>query len=223
MRVSVIIPYTDNDVDLLPRAIRSVENQTVPPYEILPIYDKDWSGIPWARNTGFQLSAGDLILPLDCDDWIDKTYLEKTLPLMVDGVGIVSTDMVYFGELEGLIMKTPVRTYDSQLMENKITVCSLVRRKAIEQAGPWDDNLRGWEDWDMWLRILRLGWKHAVHHEALFHYRRHSAGMCGWANKNKKHLMKYLAEKHPGFMAIRDTGGIDPDGDGTFRKDWNNI
>lgn len=223
MRVSVIIPYTDKDANLLPRARASVDAQTHPPYEVIPVHDKEWKGIPWARNEGFRRSTGDLILPLDCDDWIDKTFLEKTIPLMTDGVGIVSTDMVYFEQLDGLVLKTPVRTYESQLMENKITVCSLVRRKAIEQAGPWDDNLRGWEDWDMWLRILMLGWKHAVCSETLFHYRRHSSGMCGWAHRNRTYLKTYMGQKHPGFTAIRETGGTDPDGDGTFRKDWNNI
>jgi glycosyltransferase involved in cell wall biosynthesis len=212
MKVSVIIPFTDRDTHLLKRAVKSVETQTVLPHEVIPVHDKEYRGIPWARNTGVDAASGDLILPLDCDDWIEPTYLEKTIPLMVDKVGIVSTQMVYFGELEGTIIRTWKRTYAEQLQGNNIPVCSLIRAEALRQAGPYDGNLRGWEDWDMWLRILKLGWTHDYVNEILFHYRLHSGGMNQWANENKATLKRYLGEKHPGFLSIRKNG-----------KEWNGI
>ena len=213
MLVSVIIPYTDRDSPLLPRAIASVEAQTVRDFEIVRVYDEHYEGIPWARNTGFARAKGKFILPLDCDDWIEPEYLEKTLAKMVGQVAIVSTDMRYFGENEGLIIKAEKRNYRQQLEQNKITVTSLVRALAIHQAGPWDHNLRGWEDWDMWLRILRdENWTHDVVNDTLFHYRLHKTGMNQWANDNKKMLMTYLAAKHPGFMHLRANG-----------KRWNEI
>jgi hypothetical protein len=145
-------------------------------------------------------------LPLDADDYIDPTYVEKTLAKMTPGVGIVSTQMVYHGNLEGTIVPIACENYYTELLSNAITVTSLVRTEAIRQAGPWDNNLRGWEDWDMWLRILKLGWRHEAVQEPLFHYRNHDSGMNSWANQNKKMLYKYLAEKHPGFAAIRARG-----------------
>ena len=207
MRVSVIIPFTDRDEALMERAVASVEAQTVKAFEIVTVYDKEYQGIPWARNTGFAKSTGDAILPLDCDDWIEPTYLEKTLPLMQNPkMGIVSTYMMYHGENEGMVIETCRRTYEAQLQENRITVTSLVRTEAIKQAGPWDHNLRGWEDWDMWLRILKLGWEHSCVPEVLFHYRLHRGGMNQWANENRWLLRKYLNDKHPGFMEIRKNG-----------------
>ena len=213
MKVSVIIPYTDRDVQLLDRALRSVNLQTYQgEVEVIPVFDKYYQGIAWARNTGIAQATGELILPLDCDDWIDVTYLKKTVPLMTEGVGIVSTHMVYFGDQEGTVIKTEARTYEEQLKSNNIPVCSLVRAKAIRQAGLYDHNLGGWEDWDMWLCILMLGWKHTFVNEVLFHYRRHSGGMNQWADDNKETLKRYLGEKHPGFMGIREKGEM-----------WNNI
>jgi glycosyltransferase involved in cell wall biosynthesis len=50
-------------------------------------------GLPAARNIAIAASTGDLILPLDADDKIDSRYLEKTVPKMTDGVGIVTTYM----------------------------------------------------------------------------------------------------------------------------------
>lgn len=168
-------------------------------------------GICGGRNEAFAISSGQFILPLDADDSIKPTYIEKTIALMQDPeVGIVSTWMRYseYGEKAGVITETKPQNYWSELQANNITVTSLVRREALVQAGPWDHNLRGWEDWDMWLRILKLGWKHAVVPETLFHYRLHNGGMNAWANQpeNKQRLYGYLYQKHPGFGELRKNG-----------------
>ena len=36
-------------------------------------------GLPGARNTGFRTARADLVLPLDCDDTIEPTYLAETV------------------------------------------------------------------------------------------------------------------------------------------------
>ena len=241
MRVSVIIPVK-NMVRTIERAINSVKNQTVPVHQIIIADDGsidgtfakclslgqavhhnpkgDW-GICGGRNKALEYASGDVILPLDADDWIEPTYLEKTLPLLTDNVGIVSTHMRYFGDREGTIVYTSKRTYEEQLKYNNITVTSLILRAALDKAGPYDNNLEGWEDWDMWLRILKLGYQHDFANEVLFHYHLSDQGMNAWANRNRAHLIKYLTAKHPGFMEIRKTGAWDADG--AFRNKWNEI
>jgi glycosyltransferase involved in cell wall biosynthesis len=228
IKISVIIPVK-NMAEFLGRAIDSVLNQSLPVQEIIVADDAStdnsvevaqsrgvkiiqntgpcW-GICGGRNAAFAASAGDFILPLDADDWIAPTYIEETTKLMTPEVGIVSTYFMYHGKNEGTILVGPEQTYESELQSNNITVCSLVRRECIEKAGPWDHNLRGWEDWDMWLRILKLGWQHAVVKKVLFHYRLHDTGMNTWANQpeNKAKLYGYLAAKHPGFAELRKTG-----------------
>lgn len=178
-------------------------------------------GICGGRNAALKYVTGEAVLPLDADDWIEPTYVEKTLAKLKDGVGIVSTQMRYFGDREGTIVRTHRRTYESQLKYNNITVTSLVLKEALDKAGEYDYNLRGWEDWDMWLRILKLGYTHDFVDEVLFHYHLSDQGMNGWANRNRAHLIKYLTAKHPGFMEIRKTGAVDEDG--VFRKEWNNL
>lgn len=223
MLVSAIIPVR-NMAQTLGRAIASVQAQTYPVFEIVVADDLSNDGSasvaadyglgvlrnpgaePWGicggRNAAFECSKGDLILPLDADDWIEPTYVEKTIQKMTDRVAIVSTEMIYHSEDErnGLVLPADPQTYASELKQNNITVTSLVRRKAIEQAGPWDHDLRGWEDWDMWLRILLLGWTHDVVREPLFHYRLNNSGMNAWADENKKRLIYYLRKKHMGFV-----------------------
>jgi len=227
MNVTAIIP-TRNMADMLDRAIRSVIAQThevadiivaddhstdhtlevCGDYGVMYLYNESeqpW-GICGGRNEAFKHVETDYVLPLDADDYIDPTYVEKTIAKMEPNVGIVSTEMIYHGKLEGMITPAWTQTYESELQANNITVTSLVRSQAILMAGPWDPNLRGWEDWDMWLRILKQGYKHDVVHEPLFHYRLNDTGMNNWADNNKKSLYKYLAVKHPGFAAIRAKG-----------------
>lgn len=230
--ISAIIPVRNMEKYIL-RAIESVKAQTVKVNEIIvaddgstdrtyeiakatgvdhvllnPYADRPW-GIVGGRNRAFKLTSGEFVLPLDADDWIEPTYVEKTLEKMVNPkVGIVSTQMVYHEQQEGQITPARKQVYWTELRANNITVTSLVRRKALEEAGEWDHNLRGWEDWDMWLRILKLGWEHDVVHEPLFHYRLNTSGMNAWANvhENKQRLYGYLLQKHPGFGVWRANG-----------------
>lgn len=231
MSVTAIVPVR-NMSNLLPRALDSLRKQTVPLAEIIVADDastenieeiaadygctyvrnpgpENW-GICGGRNEAFKHVKTEFTLPLDADDWIEPTYVEETLTLMANQrVGIVSTYFMYHEGREGTVMMGPPQTYATELEANNITVCSLVRTEAIRQAGPWDHNLRGWEDWDMWLRILKLGWKHRVVPEVLFHYRLHNSGMNAWANQpeNKQKLYGYLLSKHPDFGMIRSGGG----------------
>lgn len=249
MRVSAIIPVRNMESTLV-RAVDSLLNQTrrvdeiiiaddlstdntlavARHYDMFHLYapvitiqnpgTEPW-GICGGRNAALKYVTGDAVLPLDADDWIEPTYVEKTLAKLKDGVGIVSTQMRYFGDREGTIVKTWRRTYEAQLKYNNITVTSLVLKEALDKAGEYDYNLRGWEDWDMWLRILKLGYTHDYVDEVLFHYHLSDQGMNAWANRNRAHLIKYLTAKHPGFMEIRKTGALDEDG--VFRKEWNNL
>jgi len=223
--ISVIIP-TLNMASSLEVTLQSLNRQTMKPSEVIVAddlstdstpqicaqygvkvvanTDREHWGISGGRNAAFSVSSGQFILPLDADDWIEPTYLEKTIyGGMTDRrAGIASTQMVYHGQKEGQIVGIREETYETELRANRITVASLIRREALEQAGPWDINLKGWEDWDMWLRILKNGWKHAAINEPLFHYRLHNTGMNTWANQNRDFLIGYLSKKHPGFMGI---------------------
>jgi GT2 family glycosyltransferase len=164
--------------------------------------EEPW-GISGGRNEAFKFVETEFVLPLDGDDWIAATFLEKTLAKIQEKewIGIVSTLGIYHGEKEGELFGSGIdKTYEDELRENRISVCSLIRSKAVDAAGLWDTNLKAWEDWDMWLRILSLGWTHRVVKEPLLHYRLHHGGMNQWGQDNKEFLIQYMRKKYPGFM-----------------------
>jgi len=214
-KVSVVIPLY-NKAPYIGQCLGSVFAQTYRNIEVIVVDDgstddghvdaERWparvlripnSGPSFARNLGFENSTGDFILPLDADDWIDPTYLEKTVPLCADnGVGIVSTDMVRFGKVNDILPARPL-TIEEEKNANEIPCCSLIRREAFVQAGGYNSLSDGYEDWDLWIDILKRGWKHRVVNEPLFHYRVLGNSNNARADEKREELIKIIHELHP--------------------------
>jgi glycosyltransferase involved in cell wall biosynthesis len=155
------------------------------------------SGLATTRNNGIAMATGEFILPLDADDWIDRKFLEKTVPLMADPkVGVVSTYMQYEG-LDNNIIPTNVMTRDIEKRRNGIPVCSLVRLQAFQETPGYVNGLFGYEDWNFWIDILKRGWKHAVVKEPLFHYLRRSNSMCSTFKGKEDKLIEIMHSLHP--------------------------
>lgn len=177
------------------------EEQTAP-----TIISRENRGLSESRNEGFRMGDGEFILPLDSDDWIDPRYLELTVPKMADPqVGIVSTDMQYEG-----LLHTRVRpqgfTLAHEMRSNDLPICSLIRRKAFEQTPGYETlfvevagstKVLGYEDWNMWIDILKRGWTIAVVNEPLFHYRVKPVSMITQASTVHKGLVRLIHLLHP--------------------------
>jgi glycosyltransferase involved in cell wall biosynthesis len=180
-RVSVIMPCY-NQGQYLNQAIDSVFAQTDQNFEIIVINDGSTDGATVellqnyersqvtvlhtancgpsaARNTGIQQARGLYILPLDADDRIAPTFLEKTVPLLDNEphLGIVYTQAELFGDQTGRF-DLPTYSFPEILLGNMIFNTSLYRKADWEKAGGYNENMVwGWEDYDFWLSILELG------------------------------------------------------------------
>lgn len=212
-KVSVIVSHY-NKSEYLEECVRSVVNQTYENLELIVVDDgSDYLRVParWeklllrvghrgqsgARNAGVLNSTGDFILPLDADDWIDPTYLEKTVPLCTEnGVGVVSTGMQRFG-LQHEYLPAESQTIDSEKNYNNIPCCSLIKREAFLQTGGYNSRVDGYEDWNLWIDILKRGWKHAVINEPLFHYRVLGNAANARADERRQELIDTIHAIHP--------------------------
>jgi glycosyltransferase involved in cell wall biosynthesis len=189
--VSVIIPVY-NAAGTLLEAVLSVLEQTYKGFEVILVMDRgsvdestkvvsdigylirgpvrcyfvDHMTAAEARNYGADQSAGEFLLFLDADDKLDAEYLCKTVLAMQLGsdlnVGVVSTDMRYFGTANDY-----VRQKLSTPSSNDMPITSLVRREAFDSVKGFDKTML-WDDWDLWLRIIKAGWKVSFIHESLF-------------------------------------------------------
>lgn len=193
--VSVIMPCY-NDGAYIEEAIESVKMQTYENWELIVIDDgsddintvKIIDGIKderikilrtnhlkpaGARNYGIQHAAGKYILPVDSDDKIDPTYMEKAVHIIESDpeIGVVYCEADLFGEKTGK-WDLPAYSFDKMLLDNIVFVTALFYKEDWEKLGGFHTNMAsGMEDYDFWLGILGLDKKIYQIPEILFHYR----------------------------------------------------
>lgn len=203
--VSVIIPAY-NQGHFLGEAIQSVLEQTLSDFEILVIDDgstdntsqvaQSYSdkrlkyiyqqnrGLSGARNTGIRNSVGKYISYLDSDD----LFLAEKLALLTEelenkpDLAFVAGQAIPIDEKGRQVGKTfdtpPPEDTRNLLLGNPLHVGSvLLCRTWQERVGYFDENLRSYEDWDMWLRLARAGCKMGWVAKPVSLYRFHGAQM----------------------------------------------
>ena len=213
--VSVVIPLY-NKAPYIRECLASVFAQTYKNFEVIVANDSSTDGsekiaakypikllnisnrgVSAARNAAILNSIGEFILPLDADDWIDPQYLSKTLPLMQPEIGTVSTDMQRFGVNHQSYVPAVLCTAKQEYESNQIPACSLIRREAFLEVGGYNSTVDGYEDWNLWIDILKRGWKLAILNEPLFHYR--VLGNAGnfQADQKREELVRRIRSLHP--------------------------
>ena len=195
-RVSVIMPCY-NDGQYIEEALYSLRAQTYLNWELIVIDDgsdepetlrvlEQLEEMPYvrllhtnhvrpagARNAGIRAARGTYILPLDADDTIEPTYMEKAVRILNENpsVGVVYCRADLFGEQSGP-WYLPDYSLRAMLQDNIVFVTSMFRREDWERVGGFNTNMHaGREDYDFWLSILELDREVVQIPEVLFHYR----------------------------------------------------
>jgi glycosyltransferase involved in cell wall biosynthesis len=195
-RVSVIIPCFNLGL-YLSEAVESVLSQTFRDFEIIIVDDESTDlvtqqfpemyqhpmihiirnpynmGVASSRNIGIRHARGEFILPLDADDVIADTYLEKAIMLLDQrpDVGIVYCDAEFLGEKCGP-WELPLYSVTRMLAENLIFSAAFFRRSDWERSGGYCQAMSaGWEDWDFWLTLVASGVQVEKIPDTLFRYR----------------------------------------------------
>ncbi len=130
-------------------------------------------GLSSARNTGIAHSEGEYILPLDADDKIGSTYLEKAIARFEE---VPETKLVYCkAELFGKInCYWDLEDYDYEkfIWNNCIFCTAMFRRSDYDLTDGYNMNMvHGNEDWDFWLSLLKKNDVVYRIEEVLFYYR----------------------------------------------------
>ncbi len=227
--VSVVVPCY-KQAHFLEESLQSVLDQTYSNWECLIVNDgspdnteevaKRWcskderfsyiykenGGLSSARNTGIKLSKGLFILPLDSDDILHVNYLKKMVPELIDNseLAIVSCYRFFFyGDKSNIVYehKPKGSSYKNLLFENILMPSSLFRKKYWEEVGGYDENMKnGFEDWEFWIAITKLGYKYKIIEEFLFFYRKAERSMLIDTLKNHRiSNLEYVIEKHKEF------------------------
>jgi glycosyltransferase involved in cell wall biosynthesis len=137
-----------------------------------------------ARNLAIEASSGPLIAILDADDHWSPEYLASQVSLLDRSnaggdVGIVACDARFVdetGEVLGTYREQfsfPEQlTLGRLLAGNQIFISVLVPRLVLDQAGGFATETFASEDWDLWIRIVELGYRVVRNPEVLVTYRK---------------------------------------------------
>lgn len=198
-RVSVVIPFYDSQATIA-ETLASLDAQTFRDFDVTLVDDGSRSdaaraclealpptirvvrqanrGLPAARNAGIAASDGALVLPLDSDDLLAPTAIERLVAALdADPAADIAFSWTErFDEEQGLSQMAlhPVE----QLFVNEAPYCMLMPRTLVARAGGYDESMReGYEDWEFNIRLVGLGVRAAVVPEPLFRYRVRARGM----------------------------------------------
>jgi glycosyltransferase involved in cell wall biosynthesis/SAM-dependent methyltransferase len=126
-----------------------------------------------ARNLGVQESSSELIALLDQDDvWYDTHLEELVKPFQrrpARPIGWVYSNLDEINEQGALMNRSYVSTLSTKHPKRHIHDCigndmfvlpsaALISRRAFEAVGGFDEQLCGYEDDDLFLRIFRAGY-----------------------------------------------------------------
>ena len=159
-------------------------------------------GVGSARNSGVQAAGADWVAFLDDDD----LWAPDKLRAQLDEAHRSGREWVYTGHvsidgelriLAGGPPLPPEAAVESLPRYNPIAAGSssvLVRAELLSRAGSFDPRLQRTEDWDMWIRLARLGPPACVC-RPLVAYRMHSGNMA-WDPQQMVSEPMLLAARH---------------------------
>ncbi|QQQ27500.1 glycosyltransferase [Chryseobacterium indoltheticum] len=193
-KISIIIPYYKGE-NYIHETLKSVYDQTYQDFEVIIVNDgsersaldlieknsdfknlkiihQENQGQSSARNNGVKSATGKYILFLDCDDRIDKNFLDKTHQILSkdNQTRICYTKGKFFEKTDKEWVLQPFNIFDF-LIENCIPITALIYKEDFEKVGGFDTQLNYYEDWDFWISLVEIGAKVHKIDEFLFFYR----------------------------------------------------
>lgn len=194
--VSVIVPFYNSHTTIV-ETLDSVYNQTYKNIEVILVDDgskedvlptinkyiqnnnliflkQENKGVSYARNTGASIAKGDYLLFLDADDLIDKNYIKKCVDAFKENknLKIVYSKARIFGRENKSWELPEYTTFKDFLVSNCIYISALLKRKDFEAVNGFDTELDFYEDWDLWINILKNNGEIYQIPEELFFYRK---------------------------------------------------
>ena len=200
--ISVIIPIY-NQAHTLRRSLVTLVNQTYRPLEVIVVNDGSTDnfsevmknilaedlfkelkikvinqlnqGAPAARNHGFSESSGNYVIFWDADTIAKPNMLAVMHQTLLDNPDASwAYSQFCFGWKK---MRGQKFDWESLKKNNYIDVTSLIRRDAFL---PFDENLKRFQDWDLWLTLGKQGKSGKFISQVLYKKITNPIGISSW-------------------------------------------
>lgn len=184
---SVVIPYHNQPIEQLQRAIDSVLEQETPVHKVIIVDDASDEfplkelmadkrilvhrlsknkGVAYARNFGAHFTESKYITFLDADDWLDQRFGSACIAQLEANktLAVAYTRLIWHKAdgTSGLSEWPGEFDYGEQLRgKNQIPTACVIRKEIFDRAGGYRSHYcpqgAGSEDAELWLRIGALG------------------------------------------------------------------
>jgi len=197
--ISIIIPTYQHSNTIL-ETLESIFNQTYQDFEVIIVNDgstddtkkkleiannkwpnrikvinQEHQGANAARNRGFQESKGDFLFFCDADIVLKKNALEK----MIETLKIHPEASYAYSSFKFGWKIFPLWPFNAEKLKKipYISINSLIRR---EHFPGFDESLKKFQDWDLWLTMLERGHIGIYIPEVLFAVQPRKIGISAW-------------------------------------------
>lgn len=193
--LSVIMPCY-NQAQYIEEAIESVINQSYRNWELIIIDDGSTDnsfeiaekyasgdqrikclsqpngGPSKARNNGVKKSVGKYLMFFDSDDKLAPQYFDKGIDYMSSHPNCA----VFYSRLKRFGKKNDELTirftsYQDHLCSSSLFPTCIIHRTDFERIGGFDEDMKGYEDWEMFIRLLYHNDNVYQYPEIMFFYR----------------------------------------------------
>jgi glycosyltransferase involved in cell wall biosynthesis len=211
--ISVIMPVYNGE-KYLAEAVESIRGQGYAPLELIIVDDGSTDrtaeiahsfsldlryvrqpnrGPAAARNTGLEMSRGQIVAFQDADDLWPSGKLARQLPRLIDDPALeIISGRVQRIKLTGINAgKEAFKEFLTPEVAYNLG-SALYRRSVFDKVGLFDVTMRYSEDVDWWMRARECGTQMLILHEVTLLYRLHGKNMTHGRNIREVHFLKAL-------------------------------